>query len=159
MFPPMTAGEEMNLCPTERFVNEPSAASCTGALVGPDLVLTAGHCTSAPSDCENMVFGFDYLVDENQVLPGFIPTEKVYFCKEIVSSKIENGLDYAFVRLDREVRDRKPLRVSELRPARLPWLETTFSSLVTQWECPQKQTMDSFVGLINFTLKQIWIPI
>lgn len=40
----------------ERFLSQPAAAFCSGALIGPDLVMTAGHCvrhsTINPKDGE-----------------------------------------------------------------------------------------------------------
>ena len=39
-----TYQETANLCPGESFASQPSAAFCSGFLVAPDIVVTAGHC-------------------------------------------------------------------------------------------------------------------
>ncbi|MBC7171155.1 MAG: trypsin-like serine protease, partial [Polyangiaceae bacterium] len=48
------------LCPDERYATQPSSAFCSGALVAPDLVLTAGHCVRTQAACDDtaLVFGF-----------------------------------------------------------------------------------------------------
>jgi hypothetical protein len=59
-------GEYWNLCPGQRFRTQPTNSFCSGALVGPDLILTAGHCVSKSgstlqSHCrKNLRFVFDY---------------------------------------------------------------------------------------------------
>ena len=53
-------GFDNNLCSDEQFYYQKTAAFCSGALVGPDLVLTAGHCVEDLVDCDstNVVFEF-----------------------------------------------------------------------------------------------------
>ena len=41
---PDTLEEYATLCADERFVHQPVPGWCSGTLIGPDLVLTAGHC-------------------------------------------------------------------------------------------------------------------
>ena len=41
------------LCPKVRFAEQPTAADCTGFLVGPDLMVTAGHCVSDQYPCNS----------------------------------------------------------------------------------------------------------
>ncbi|HEX4924781.1 MAG TPA: serine protease [Bdellovibrionales bacterium] len=103
----VTPASEQNLCPSERFSNQISAASCTGALVAPNIVLTAGHCFKKVADCKDMVVGFDYLLPQPNVMPGALPRKNVFACKRILARENkENGLDYAFIELDRLVHDR-----------------------------------------------------
>jgi hypothetical protein len=40
-------GTQRNLCQGERFRDQPIGAFCSGFLVGPDIVATAGHCVDA----------------------------------------------------------------------------------------------------------------
>ena len=46
-------------CPEEPFGDQPTAAFCTGFLVGPDLIATAGHCGMSTETC--FVFGWEML--------------------------------------------------------------------------------------------------
>ena len=47
------------LCKNEKFLNQPSGANCTGFLIAEDKLLTAGHCVSFDSDCEEFYWVFD----------------------------------------------------------------------------------------------------
>ena len=47
-----TLKKEQNLCPGERFSSDVVMASCTGFLIAPDVLATAGHCVE--SGCESL---------------------------------------------------------------------------------------------------------
>lgn len=101
-----TLGEYFNLCEGERYINQLSAATCSGFLVEDDLLVTAGHCVSSSIDCQSNYWVFDYLKDTTT-----LETNQIYRCKEIISQALEsNGLDYAVIKLDRKVQGRDPLR-------------------------------------------------
>ena len=51
----------LNICPNEKFANSNSVSACTGFLIAPDLILTAGHCFESIDDCENKLIIFDVL--------------------------------------------------------------------------------------------------
>jgi len=51
MLPPKSISDSMGLCKDERFADQPSAMSCSGFLVGPDLLVTAGHCVTSRPLC------------------------------------------------------------------------------------------------------------
>lgn len=99
-------GEAQGLCPAEPFAVQPSVALCSGLLVGPDLVLTAGHCARDwPCDEVRLVTGFFYTEEGS---PSGPTTDDVYRCREVVLSEHSAPtetprLDYGFVRLDRAV--------------------------------------------------------
>ncbi len=118
------------LCASEPFRNQPIGAECSGTLVGEDLVMTAGHCISTQHDCDDMIVVFDFNIKSpGGIAPATVPASSVYFCKSIVSSKLESAkygklppadavqkgivkdLDYAIIRLDRKVTGRKPLPI------------------------------------------------
>lgn len=107
-------GERMNLCPSEPYYDQPSAANCSGSLVGEDLIATAGHCIS-PTDCSSnrysFVFGFRMLDEKNAALQ--VSSEDVYTCKEIVAREYNSQKDYALVRLDRVVTNHRPLTLQK----------------------------------------------
>ncbi|MES3036487.1 MAG: serine protease [Bdellovibrionota bacterium] len=102
-----------SLCPTERFREQNLGAFCSGSLVGPDLVLTAGHCIRDVKACANVrfVFGFNVPVPGKQV--SSVTSNDVYRCKSIVSrQENSSGADYAVIKLDRPVVGRKPLALN-----------------------------------------------
>ena len=45
-----TLEDAYSLCPSEAFLDQPTAASCSGTLIDDDLVLTAGHCVENDAD-------------------------------------------------------------------------------------------------------------
>ena len=103
-------GQSMGLCPAEAFYNQETAAFCSGFLVGPDLVVTAGHCITDQASCMNtkMVFGFK-LADKDS-MPRSVPTNNVYSCLRVIHSvSAPTGEDFAVVKLDRPVADFIPL--------------------------------------------------
>lgn len=104
--------EEDNLCPGERFAEQPTAASCTGFLVARDVVVTAGHCFDAKSSCSRTRFVFGYAIDGTMQSPVKVKSANVYRCRSVLALESpEEGPDYAVIRLDRRVYDREPLRV------------------------------------------------
>jgi len=48
--------QSYNLCEDEPFYEQETAAFCSGSLVGPDLVMTAGHCITSQYACESTKF-------------------------------------------------------------------------------------------------------
>jgi hypothetical protein len=54
------------LCSEERFQDEPVFSGvCSAFLVAPDVVVTAGHCVSAPGVCSDMAFVFGARYDRS----------------------------------------------------------------------------------------------
>lgn len=121
-----------NMCPGQRFTEQPSGSYCSASLVAPDVVLTAGHCLFLPSDrardtdvpeCGNMKFVFGYALaragdDVRRAAPG-----DVYRCSEVLAREYPGtGArlgDYALIRLDRPAAGRAPLALERGRgPAR-----------------------------------------
>ena len=102
---------ENGVCQEEKFSDQPAPANCSGFLVGGDLLVTAGHSMQSQEDCskDNWVFGFKKKWD------GHIATEfsqeNVYSCQKILVSKYDpiGKKDYALIKLDRPVLERKPL--------------------------------------------------
>ncbi len=99
-----TLGASYNLCTTERFRDDPTAAFCSGTLIDDDLVLTAGHCITSATDCTNTRFVFNYYRPAAGTLQP-VTTADIFSCASIVARKqaTVNGqnLDYAVIRLDR----------------------------------------------------------
>ncbi len=110
--PRTSYGQSMGLCSSEPFYNEPNAAFCSGSLVAPNLIITAGHCIRSATDCANTRFVFDYAVFQPGNFPFSTRSENVYSCAEIVAQEEEStGADYALIRLDRNVVGRSSLKI------------------------------------------------
>lgn len=92
-----------NLCPGERFGDQPSLATCSGVLVGEALVLTAAHCVRGLACAETAVV-FDFRFESEGVLLP-VRTQSVFECAEVVA--IDDARDIAAIRLDRAP-DRQP---------------------------------------------------
>jgi len=117
--------DELGLCPGEKFREQPIGAFCSGSLVGPDLIMTAGHCVKDLAGCEGTKIVFGFAIQK----AGGSPTTKmaqseVYTCKKIVTRFLGGepgsvnpagqnlGPDYALIQLDRKVTGHKPLPIA-----------------------------------------------
>ena len=120
-----------NLCPTEPLgKNPPLPIACSGFLIAPDILVTAGHCFLTHGEirdgknlyCNNFVFLFNYHYDGGQKLNP-IKSEQLVGCKNILyaaqfaetdpkTMKTKFGKDIAFVQLDRKM-PFKPMKVIE----------------------------------------------
>ena len=132
---PVSLKEQYNLKDGQRFNEQPTGAFCSAALVGEDLVLTAGHCFKPDpkgATCESTKFVFGYAVTAAGETPVSFPGDNVYSCKEVLAQQVKDdkvnftcsrgrcvrrrlagfGPDFALVRLDRKVTGRYPLAVS-----------------------------------------------
>jgi V8-like Glu-specific endopeptidase len=107
--------QQRGMCPTERFADQVTAANCSGFLVGPDLLVTAGHCIRTRSDCSAYKWVFDFNVPDMDAPRARIevPADSVYSCAQIIQQSLDRSSndDFALIRLDRAVTDRTPLRV------------------------------------------------
>lgn len=103
--------ESRGMCASERFAKQPTAARCSGFLVGEDLLVTAGHCIKSKSDCANNRWVFDYKVETDNQENVSVPEGSVYSCSKIISRSLSrsNMDDYALIQLDRKVTDRRIL--------------------------------------------------
>ncbi|MBF0313549.1 MAG: trypsin-like peptidase domain-containing protein [Oligoflexia bacterium] len=104
--------QAMNVCSSERFAEQVAAANCSGFIVAPDVLITAGHCVTDMSDCSGYSWVFDYRLPDPSVVADptiYVPDSSVYKCTEIIGRKLEGDYDYAVLRLDRNVTDRAPL--------------------------------------------------
>ena len=89
-------------CEWEPFGDQPTAAYCSGFVVGEDLIATAGHCYSESSLAGvRFVFGFKML-DATTPRLEFLESE-VYQGIEIVSRESSGALDHSVVRVDRPI--------------------------------------------------------
>lgn len=110
-FNKITLGQSSpSICRSERFIDQVTLGTCSGFLVGKDILLTAGHCMFSETDCKFNQWIFDYKEGTEQ-----IASENIYSCKKIITHKYNYTSttveDYAVIQLDREVKNRAPLKV------------------------------------------------
>lgn len=110
-------GSVFNLCNDEPFYNQPILAghSCTGFLIGSDLIVTAGHFTYKNSIADiRIVFGFHML---NALTPSIrIPYKNIYKVGNIVHIVCNprgRGADWALIKLNRKVEEHHHVMLSE----------------------------------------------
>ncbi len=107
-------GSQMGLCSTEKFYEQDIAAFCSGFLVAPDVIVTAGHCIKTQSDCVGTQFVFGYNVKIANLFPEQVAESEVYNCREIIKTTVEsNGTDFAVIKLDRAVTNHRPLSIRQ----------------------------------------------
>lgn len=109
------------LCEDERFSKDPSLSyACSGFLVAPDLLVTAGHCMvntgESRHDTDKYCAAYGWLFDyqasaEGHVALDGIPAENYVKCKEVIYAVRDERApfrDFALVRLEHPVAGRKP---------------------------------------------------
>ena len=116
VLPPSTLKADMGLCEGERFADQNNAVVCSGFLVGPDLLVTAGHCIQTQADCNETSWVFDYKLKESTGRADvMVKNDSIYKCSKVIEAKLESKpdwtrIDYALVKLDRVVKGKTPLK-------------------------------------------------
>lgn len=103
-----------NFDPNVKFLDQPTCANCTGFLISPDIVATAGHCLALENACEDYVWVLDYTnqlthVDNQDYV--IVDPDNIYTCDEILAWDLNNNnlADYGFLRLNKKT-NREPYR-------------------------------------------------
>ncbi len=121
----MNFGDRLNLCPGEKFREQPIGAYCSGSLVGEDIVMTAGHCIKNADDCANarIVFGYSIRKEGGEAVTT-MPASEVFGCSKIIKRFLGGepgsvnpagqalGPDFALIQLDRKVSGHTPLAIN-----------------------------------------------
>ena len=103
--------KDYGVCSDQRFIDQPIAGSCTGFLIGPKTLVTAGHCIQTMSDCKIHRWLFNYQYEKN--FSYEVNSEDVYTCIKIIKRGFTHSkaIDFAIVELDREKSDVTPLKL------------------------------------------------
>ena len=96
-------GAARTLCSGERFRDQPIGAFCSGFLVGPDIIATAGHCVNA-GNVTNVRFVFGFRMRNATTAETVISNAEIYRGVNVIGrQEVGNGPDWALVRIDRAV--------------------------------------------------------
>jgi hypothetical protein len=114
-----------DLCGNEPFVSQPIGCFCSGFLVAPDVIATAGHCVKNQVDLAGIRFVFGFRMTDADTARTSFPGADVYAGRALVGRKLDDdGTDWALVRLDRRVTGRAP--VSVRASGKIPSTQTLF---------------------------------
>jgi len=105
--------DRFKFCKDEPFYEQFTGAYCSGSLVGPDLILTAGHCVMSDMRCRNIKIVFGFGIKVKGEFPFEVPSDEVYSCKNVIKSVADfDGADWSLIRLDRKVEGHTPISVN-----------------------------------------------
>ncbi len=106
-------GTGNGLCKDEPFYEQVTAAFCSGSLVAPDIIMTAGHCITSESSCAGTKFVFGFAVTEKGKMPTSVASKDVYGCSKLIGrEQVNDGADWALIKLDRAVTGHVPLKMN-----------------------------------------------
>lgn len=104
--------EQYQLCGNEPFASQPLGCFCSGFLVGPDVIASAGHCVKSQADLAGLRFVFGFRMIDAESARTTFPAADVYSGVELIGRQLaSDGTDWALVKLDRAVEGRTPVRV------------------------------------------------
>ena len=112
-----TLRQKRFVCEDEPFAKQMAPIDCSGFLVAPDIIVTAGHCMASKNSCKDNVWVFDYHADENGEAQVVLDKNNIYGCKELIEGALDPwffGRDHAIIKLDRPVIDREPLKYRKI---------------------------------------------
>ncbi|OUR96913.1 hypothetical protein A9Q84_11295 [Halobacteriovorax marinus] len=104
--------EYNEVCEEEKFSKENILSDCTGFLIAPDILMTAGHCIESEADCKDFSWVFNF-----ESKTEVIKDKEIYKCVKIYKHKLRNATntrtqDYAIIKLHKRVQGVEPLKFS-----------------------------------------------
>lgn len=120
-FGDLTTYQGRKTCDDMRFREQSTAASCTGFLVGEDLLVTAGHCmlrygqkvqNQKTYSCmtNNWVFGYDQNSEKDGKLN--FGKDDVYSCATVIAGEYNQVRDYALIKLNKKTVNKTPVKLN-----------------------------------------------
>ena len=114
-----TLEKHQHMAKGQRFIEQPAVAFCSGALIGDDIILTAGHCVPASAEdpiYKHIKIAFGYAVSITGSNPTELPQKEVYSCRKVLkyatNPRGKDYKDYAVIQLDRKVAGHTPLAIN-----------------------------------------------
>lgn len=148
-------GEIFKLCKGTKFINQPMIAECSGFLVAPDIMATAGHCYQGGT-CGNGRWVFNYKVDDARQRNVTVDEGDVYKCKKVIKASYTRTSDFALIQLDRKVVGHVPVKIAKTpakigdkvamvgHPSGLPQKITDSAVVSSTSEYEFRATLDAF---------------
>lgn len=104
-------GQARNLCPGERFWEQPIGAFCSGFLVAPDIIATAGHCVNA-GNVDDVLFVFGFRMRDAVTAETVIRNAEIYRGVRVIErQQVGKGPDWALVQIDRPVTNHRVVKI------------------------------------------------
>lgn len=108
-------GMRERVCTKEKFSHQPVVANCSGFLVTPDTIITAGHCMMSYNDCSEFNWVFNYKVSDAHQTAVSVSLNDIYECKSIVKQGMNGTSDFAVVRLTKRAKA-QPVTIAKADP-------------------------------------------
>jgi hypothetical protein len=120
-----TMSDHYALCGKEKFSEQPTTMiSCTGFLIGEDLLVTAGHCMVNVGQANNQVtpmcsdfnwlFDYSYNKRDQEILRN-IPLKKISQCEKVLFARHlgsgDQRMDFALIRLKKKYPERHHFKI------------------------------------------------
>ncbi len=107
---PPTLQTAINLCSNEKFKNDIVLATCTGSLIAPNILVTAGHCVPSKTECPTAWWIFEY--NNSAIKNNIIKSKNIFKCQRVLDRELNmhNGNDYAIIELDHAANHLVPLK-------------------------------------------------
>lgn len=113
-------GIPVGLCSDERFAQQDALGPnvCSGFLVAPDRIVTAGHCAPDESERNQRRIVFGLVATDDGRLPSTIEEDRVYRIASIAERRDDETADLAVLLLDRPVptASARPLPIAPTQP-------------------------------------------
>lgn len=104
---------QRGICASEKFADQETVSSCSGFLVAPNILVTAGHCVRTDWDCKGKKWVFGFSLKDSMSGQIKVSKDDVYSCESILSRSLnrDKKIDFAVIKLDRKVEGRAPLKI------------------------------------------------
>lgn len=103
------------LCSDEPYLDQTLLGFCSGVLISPTTVLTAGHCVQNQEACQDTSFVFGWTAGRQEQTT--LNADRVFQCKTLLAQNLSSskGIDFALVELDRPAFGIRPAPLSKPR--------------------------------------------